>query len=150
MWRRFLVLGPQKFGDVRYLGKAPVPGREGLFDVLVATYNVTESLLYFEPTTGQLVAMEMFPDSGDGPVRAAVRRLSPGEWQIVPAFDCGATRRHGDFGMASGTSQNVGRAPCPSGKYDFSVQTQISRRALAPVCGASPFQPGHTPAADRA
>ena len=64
IWRRMLVFGSQKFGEVRYLGKAPVPGREGLFDVLVATHNVTESLMYFEPTTGKLIALEMFPDSG--------------------------------------------------------------------------------------
>ncbi len=64
VWRRILVLGPLKFGDVRYQGKAPVPGREGLFDVLVATHNVAESLLYFEPTSGRLIAMELFPDSG--------------------------------------------------------------------------------------
>lgn len=63
IWRRMLVQGSQKFGEVRYLGKAPIPGREGLFDVLIATHNVAESLIYFEPATGKLVALEMFPDS---------------------------------------------------------------------------------------
>lgn len=64
VWRQFLVLGPQKFGEVRFQGKAPVPGREGMFDVLVATHNVTESLLYFDPKSGRLISLEMFPDSG--------------------------------------------------------------------------------------
>jgi hypothetical protein len=67
VWRRMLVLGPQKFGDVRYLGKSPVPGREGLFDVLVATHNVAEAYFYFDPTSGRLIALEMFPDSGSDP-----------------------------------------------------------------------------------
>lgn len=64
IWRRMLVLGPQKFGNVRYLGKAPIPGRDGLFDVLIATHNVAEALFYFDPESGRMIALEMFPDSG--------------------------------------------------------------------------------------
>lgn len=67
LWRRMLVLGPEKYGDVFYVGTSPIPGRDGLFDVLSATRNVSESLFYFEPATGRLAAVEVFPDSGSDP-----------------------------------------------------------------------------------
>jgi hypothetical protein len=67
LWRRMLKDGPGKFGDVYYLGTAPLVGREGLFDVLVATHSSVESQLYFDPANGQLVAWEMFADSALDP-----------------------------------------------------------------------------------
>lgn len=63
LWRRLLVRGPEQFGEVFYLGKEPLAEREGLYDVLVATYDVTESRFAFDPSTGNLVAMEMYPDT---------------------------------------------------------------------------------------
>ena len=67
IWRRFLTLGPERFGDVYYLGTAPLAGHEPLADVLVATYDVIETRFYFDVETGHLQAMEMFPDSGVDP-----------------------------------------------------------------------------------
>jgi S1-C subfamily serine protease len=61
MWRRFLVEGPEKFGEVYYLGTAPLAGHEGLVDVLVATHGDVECLLMFDPAEGHLVALEMYP-----------------------------------------------------------------------------------------
>jgi serine protease Do len=63
LWKRFLNLGPEQYGEVYYLGECPLPGRAGLFDVLVATHDVIESRFYFEPASGRLVSMEMFADS---------------------------------------------------------------------------------------
>ena len=63
LWQRLLRLGPQQFGDVVYLGTAPVPDRPGLADVLVATHNVVEARLLFDPPTGRLIGIEMFPDA---------------------------------------------------------------------------------------
>ncbi len=63
LWKRFLLLGPEKFGQVYYLGTAPLATRSGLFDVFVATYDVVECHFYFDPASGRLVAMEMFPDA---------------------------------------------------------------------------------------
>src|SRR5205085_5146428 len=59
LWRRMLKDGPLKFGDVYYLGTAPLVGHDGLFDVLVATHNSVASQLYFDPANGQLAAWEM-------------------------------------------------------------------------------------------
>ncbi len=67
VWQRMLRLGPLQFGDVYYLGTAPLPGYDGLYDVLVAVHDVIESHFFFEPDSGHLVAIEMFPDSGVDP-----------------------------------------------------------------------------------
>lgn len=62
LWQRLLTLGPEQFGEVYYLGTAPIPNRQGRFDVLVATHDVVESRFLFAPDSGQLIGMEMFPD----------------------------------------------------------------------------------------
>ena len=62
VWRRLLTLGPRQFGDVYYLGTAPLSGRDGLCDVLIAIHDVVESWFYFDPSNGQLLLMEMYPD----------------------------------------------------------------------------------------
>jgi hypothetical protein len=56
-----LALGPEKFGDVYYLGTEPLAGREGLFDVLVATHDDVECRFLFDPKDGTLAALEMYP-----------------------------------------------------------------------------------------
>jgi hypothetical protein len=65
LWRKYLVEGPQRFGKVEYRGTAPLPMREGLFDVLVGTSEGVECLFYFEPASGQLAALEMYPDGSN-------------------------------------------------------------------------------------
>ena len=65
-WRRFVTKGPETFGEVYYLGSAPSypPGETApqMSDVLVATFDVLESRLYFDPDTGQLTLLELYPD----------------------------------------------------------------------------------------
>jgi S1-C subfamily serine protease len=62
LWRRLLVQGPSNYGDVYYLGTAPIPGKDKMYDVLVGVFNVVESKFYFDPDDGRLVLLEMFPD----------------------------------------------------------------------------------------
>ena len=60
LWRHLLTSGPDKFGEMFYLGTAPTPSQPGLFDVLVGTYNVIqETRFLFDTTNGKLVGMEM-------------------------------------------------------------------------------------------
>jgi serine protease Do len=67
LWRQLLVSGPQKFGDVIYYGTSPYPEMEGLAEVLLATRNVAEVHFAFDPTSGQLAALEMITDpTSDG------------------------------------------------------------------------------------
>jgi hypothetical protein len=67
LWRRLLVLGPEQFGQVIYWGDAPLIDRTGLYDVLVAYYDVVECHFYFDRDSGRLVAMEMFSDNASDP-----------------------------------------------------------------------------------
>ncbi len=62
LWRRMLIVGPSGFGDVYYLGTTPIPTEKGLADVLIATHKVVESRFMFDPATGHLVGLEMYPD----------------------------------------------------------------------------------------
>ncbi|HEX5104124.1 MAG TPA: trypsin-like peptidase domain-containing protein [Pirellulaceae bacterium] len=67
LWRTLLVTGPQKFGLVYYYGTAPYPGIESQADVLVATRNVAEVNLVFDPKSGQLAILEMVADPDADP-----------------------------------------------------------------------------------
>jgi serine protease Do len=65
--RQLLVSGPQRFGDVYYYGTAPYANVTDLADVLVATRNVAELNLAFDPQTGLLAAVEMTVDADADP-----------------------------------------------------------------------------------
>ncbi len=67
VWRRMLVLGPNAFGDTHYQGTAPIPGQQGLFDVLIGTHNVAETRFLFAPTSGALTLQETFVDNDSDP-----------------------------------------------------------------------------------
>lgn len=83
LWRRLLLLGPERYGEVFFLGTAPLPMEEPLFDVLVATHDVAESHFYFTPEDGRLAAVEMFPDTNVDPCEihfSEYREVMPGRW----------------------------------------------------------------------
>jgi hypothetical protein len=67
IWRRVLIEGPSNIGDAYYLGTQPLRGHDGLYDVIVATFDVVELQLSFEPASGRLMALEMFPELGEDP-----------------------------------------------------------------------------------
>ena len=83
LWRRLLVLGPDRFGDVQYLGTVPLVTSQDLVDrraimllgrmreaaasdvpalcdCLVGTYGGVECRFIFDPKSGNLAALEMF------------------------------------------------------------------------------------------
>lgn len=62
LWRKMLVLGPGKFGDVVYFGSIPNQNTNGSGDVLVATRGAIESNFVFDKDNHKLLAMEMYPD----------------------------------------------------------------------------------------
>jgi S1-C subfamily serine protease len=66
-WRRLAVEGPKGFDEIYYLGTAPLAGREGLADVLVAGYRGIECWFYFDPGSGDLLALEMYPAQESDP-----------------------------------------------------------------------------------
>ncbi len=57
-----LVEGLENFGQVTYLGTMPIAGKEGLCDVLEASYDDVECRFYCDPVDGNLIAMDMTPE----------------------------------------------------------------------------------------
>lgn len=84
LWRRLLQLGPQDFGEMYYLGTVPLPGRDGLFDVLVGTHNVVETHFMFDPQTGRLAALEMYPAANTDPCEIYFDDYRPVEDRWLP------------------------------------------------------------------
>jgi len=67
LWRQLLVHGPDKFGEVYYLGTTPLMGRPGLHDTFIGTHRVIEMRMMFDPEHGRLVGLEMYPELGMDP-----------------------------------------------------------------------------------
>lgn len=77
LWRRMLLLGPEKFGDVYYYGTMPLlnsphealmlKNTDALVETLVGTYGGVECLFMFDSRDGQMVGMEMYLHSDDDP-----------------------------------------------------------------------------------
>ena len=84
MWRRFLITGPEKFGEVYYLGTAPFEGHEKLFDVLSAGHADIECQLMFDPDSGQLAALEMFPEEDTDPCELYFSQYQEIDGRMLP------------------------------------------------------------------
>ncbi len=84
MWRRFLITGPENFGEVYYLGTAPLEGHEKLFDVLAAAHADIECRLMFDPDTGQLAALEMYPEEDTDPCELYFSEYQEIEGRMLP------------------------------------------------------------------
>jgi len=83
LWRRLAVDGPKAFDDVYYQGTAPLPGRQGLVDVLVAEGLGAQTRFYFDAQQGHLLALEMFPTDDADPceIYFGASEVS-GRWQL--------------------------------------------------------------------
>jgi hypothetical protein len=89
LWRRLAVAGPDRFGEVFYLGTVPMIGREGLVDVLVGIHAGLQCRFLFDPAEGTLLAVEMFPEENADPCevyfsqdREVEGRLLPGRIEV--------------------------------------------------------------------
>jgi S1-C subfamily serine protease len=67
MWKHILQVSPTHFGEVYYLGSMPTPKHLEKQDVLIGTHSVIECRYYFDPKSGQLTSLEMYPDLGVDP-----------------------------------------------------------------------------------
>jgi len=67
LWRRLAVEGPEGFGEVYYLGTAPLADVDGLSDVLVGLHAGAECWFFFAPDDGRLLALEMFAEENADP-----------------------------------------------------------------------------------
>jgi len=66
-WKRLLQEEFETFGEVYYLGTAPRRDFDVQYDVLVGLYDALEIRAYFDQETGQLMVLEMFPESDSDP-----------------------------------------------------------------------------------
>ena len=112
-WRRLLTQGPQQFGDVYYLGTAPVIGHERLCDVLIGVSGTVETRFYFDPETGRLVLLEMYPDRQVDPCELYFRDDADVAGHVVPHT---IEVRHGDstFGILKWESIRLGKQKTPT------------------------------------
>jgi hypothetical protein len=67
LWRRLAVEGLEHFGSIDYYGTAPLPGYDGLADVLVGSHLGLECRFYFDPANGRILALELFADENADP-----------------------------------------------------------------------------------
>ncbi len=79
LWRRLLTVGPERFGDLAYLGTMPLyrstlhdpptsfSPASPLADVYSASYGGVDVLFYFDVTDGSLALVETFADDGSDP-----------------------------------------------------------------------------------
>ncbi len=96
LWRRLAVAGPEGFGEVYYLGTAPLPGREGLVDVVVGIHGGVECRFHFD--AAQLIFMEMFPQDDVDPCEVSFSDFREFEGHSRPGR---LEVHHGDEAFAS-------------------------------------------------
>jgi len=93
LWRRLLIKGVAGFGEVEYLGTAPLAGQKQLLDVLVANHGDVECQFLFDPADGQLLAMEMTPEDDTDPCELIFSEYKEVEGRMLPGR---IEVRHGD------------------------------------------------------
>ena len=88
LWRRLLMLGPQRFGQVYYLGTAPIQHPDKpepqLVDVLVGVEGGVECHFLVDPAEGFLLGMEMFPDDEVDPCELYFSRYAETDGKFLP------------------------------------------------------------------
>jgi serine protease Do len=115
VWRQLLVDGPEKFGDVHYYGTAPQPELTGQADVLIATRNVVEMRLAYDPNGGRLHWLEMVADPDEDPCEIQFSDYREVEGRMFPHT---LTVRKGEFvfGTLSLSEVKLEAAAEPAGK----------------------------------
>jgi hypothetical protein len=84
LWRRLAVLEPDQFGEVTYLGTAPVPGAAEPADVLLALAGGVECRFYFDSKTGLLLLIEMYPEEHADPCELYFRDYREVQGRAAP------------------------------------------------------------------
>ena len=107
LWRRLLVVGPERFGNLNYLGTVPLVdpqdfidrramvllahdrgmlagADQGLCDALVGTYGGVECRFLFDPKSGNVVAMELYRSPDDDPCELYFADYGEVEGRVFP------------------------------------------------------------------
>jgi len=84
LWRRLLFKGPEQFGELHYVGTVPLPGRSGLVDLLSGTVAAVQCQFFFDPATGDLLKVEMYPHAGEDPCELVFGEFREQEGRRLP------------------------------------------------------------------
>jgi hypothetical protein len=84
LWRRMLILGPQRFGQTHYAGTEPLLGHGPLHDVLAGTEKAVDCRFVFDPDIGQIAALEMFPDEQADPCEVYFQDYREHQGRLLP------------------------------------------------------------------
>jgi S1-C subfamily serine protease len=84
LWRRLAVEGLDRFGEVYYLGTAPLAGEDKPVDVLVGLDGGVECRFFFDPEDHRLLAIEMVPDDESDPCEVGFGEYHVVEGRLVP------------------------------------------------------------------
>lgn len=84
VWHRLLTVGVERFGEVYYLGTMPLDGSKRMLDVLVGVYGGVETRFFFDPETGDLVALELFEDNESDPCEIRFQQIQPVDGRAFP------------------------------------------------------------------
>jgi hypothetical protein len=93
LWRRLLVVGPEKFGELTYLGTEPLAGLDELCDVVVGSYGQVDCRFFFDRGDGRLIALEMFPEEDTDPCELLLSDYAEANGAMMPRK---MEVRHGD------------------------------------------------------
>ncbi len=84
LWRRLATEGLDGFGEIHYLGTAPLAGGDELHDVLVGLYSGVETHFYFAPADGRLAALVMFAATDADPCEVYFADYRPLAGRALP------------------------------------------------------------------
>ncbi len=82
-WRKMLVAGPARYGDVIYFGSLPGE-RPGMLNTLIGTTGVIETWFLFAPDTSMLETVEMYPEINSTPCRFTLLDYRKANDLLVP------------------------------------------------------------------
>ncbi len=85
LWHRLATRGPAAFGEVFYVGTAPLAGSRELFDVVAGLSGGLECRFYFDRKSHDLAAVELFAEDGADPCELYLENYRKADGQRLPA-----------------------------------------------------------------
>ncbi len=84
-WRRLLTAGPEKFGDLVYLGVLPVADESrGPVDVLKGAYAGVETFFFVESDSGRLLKVALYLSPDDDPCELLWSDYAEHQGRLLP------------------------------------------------------------------
>lgn len=85
IWQEWHRKGPRLMGEAVYLGRNPVVGKDGLWDVTRITVSDFDVLVYTSPENGWIEVIEVFADKQTDPVELFFEKSETTDGRMVPS-----------------------------------------------------------------